>query len=81
MPVLVHDKRLLLVARAAPGSTLGQTGEELWVFEVTREGISNDLPPFRTAMSAAGLNHVDRETRGRIQIRLSDTNEVGNIVR
>jgi hypothetical protein len=51
------------------------------VIDVTSEGISNDLRPFRTAMSAAGLNHVDRETRGEIQIRLSDTNEVGNIVR
>lgn len=81
MPVLVHDKRLLLIARAAQGSTLGTPGEELWVIDVTSEGVSGDLRPFLTAMSAAGLNHVDRETRGKIQIRLSDTNEVGNLVR
>lgn len=81
MPVLVHDKRLLLIARAAQGSSLGTPGEELWVIDVTSEGLSGDLRPFLTAMSAAGLNHVDRETRGKIQIRLSDTNEVGNIVR
>jgi hypothetical protein len=81
MPVLVHDKRLLLIARAAQGSSLGQPGEELWMIDVSSEGVSGDLRPFLSALSAAGLNHVDRETRGKIQIRLSDTNEVGNIVR
>lgn len=81
MPVLVHDKRLLLVARAAQGSSLGSPGEELWTIDVTSEGVSGELRPFLVALSAAGLNHVDRDTRGKVVIRLSDTNEVGNIVR
>ncbi|HEY0968800.1 MAG TPA: hypothetical protein VGD88_15520 [Opitutaceae bacterium] len=81
MPVLVHDKRLLVIGRAASGSALGNPGEELWTIDVTSEGVSGDLRPFLTAMSAAGLNHIDRETRGKVLIRLSDTNEVGNIIR
>lgn len=80
-PVLVHDKRLQIIVRAAEDSPLGASSEKVWVVDVTSEGESRDLRPFLPALSSAGINHVGRETRGKIVIRLSDADEVGNIIR
>lgn len=80
-PVQIRDKRILIIGRAGESAVLGSPGEELWRVEVASEGESDELRTFLPALSAAGLNYVDRETRGKIAIRLSDTDEVGNFVR
>lgn len=67
---VVYEKFMRMGARENGPVVEGQPPPQVWLVDVSTEGESDDLRKHLPVLAAATIDYIDRETEGRVTVRL-----------